>query len=228
MSIGDLGMQIFNAYNSFLSSLPLFAQTFINLFLIVVLIFIYSVFIWKLYRVLAKKNVIELNLNKYNTSEHRVLAKTLAVIFYFIEYIIVMPLLIFLGFSIFTLFLIFLTENLAIGALLIISAAIIAAIRMTAYYHEDLSRDLAKLFPFTLLAVSVLNPNFFSVERIFSRFQEIPTFFNEIFIYLIFIIALEVILRIVDSIFSLFGSGQEENGDDEKQNQVLLKKINEN
>ena len=115
-----------------------------------------------------------------------------------------MPFLIFFWFSIFTLFLIFLTENLEISSLLLISAVIISTIRMTSYYKEDLAKDLAKLIPFTLLAVSILNPKFFSIERIFNQFAELPNFFNEIFIYLIFIIILEMILRFFDFIFSLF------------------------
>ena len=204
VSLDSLSVDIFTFYTSALSLLPLYAQKFVNLFLIVLLIFLYSVFIWKFYRFVAKKNIIELNLNKYNRSEHPFLSKTIAAIFYFIEYIIVMPFLIFFWFSIFTLFLIFLTDNLEIGVLLIMSAGIIAAIRMTSYYHEDLSRDLAKLFPFTLLAISLLNANFFSVERILSHFKDIPTFFGEIFIYLIFIIILEIILRVIDFLFSLF------------------------
>lgn len=204
VKIGDLGAYIFNYYTAIISSLPSFAQTFIELFLIVLLIFFYSVFIWKLYRSISKKNFIELNLNQYNRSEHAFLAKTIAMFFYVIEYFLILPILIFLWFSMFTLFLIFLTNNLEIGALLIISAAIIAAIRMTSYYHEDLSKDLAKLFPFTLLAISILNPNFFSIERILNQFKEIPVFFNEILIYLIFIISLETILRFVDFIFSFY------------------------
>ena len=207
----NFGTDLLNAYLSLISLLPLFIQKFISLFLIVLLIFVYSVFIWKLYRLLAKKNILELNLNQYNRSEHPFLAKTLAIFFYLIEYILVMPFLIFIGFSVFTLFLIFLTTNLKIGSLLIISAAIIASIRMTAYYHEDLARDLAKLFPFTLLAVSILNPNFFSIERIFNQFQNLPTFLNEIFIYLLFIIALEITLRIFDLIFSSFKLKEEDN-----------------
>jgi len=204
VKIGALGVNIFNYYTVIISSLPLFAQKFVGLFLIVLLIFLYSIFIWKLYRFISKKNFIELNLNQYNTSEHPLLAKTLAMFFYVIEYFLVLPFLIFIWFSMFTLFLIFLTDNLEIGALLIISAAIIAAIRMASYYHEDLSRDLAKLFPFTLLAISILNPNFFSIERVLNQFKEIPAFFNEILIYLIFIISLETILRFVDFIFSFY------------------------
>lgn len=217
VSIGNLGTEIFTSYNSIVSLLPLFVQQFISLFLIVLLIFIYSVFIWKFYRFIAKKNIIELNLNKYNLSEHPFLTKTIAAIFYFVEYIIVMPFLIFFWFSIFTLFLIFLTENLGIGTLLIISASIIAAVRMTSYYHEDLAKDLAKLFPFTLLAISLLNPNFFSIERIFNQFKEIPVFFNEILIYLVFIIILEIILRVVDFLFSLFKLKEDDNEETNKE-----------
>ena len=218
VSLGNLSADVFTFYNSALSLLPLFAQKFVNLFLIVLLIFLYSVFIWKFYRFVAKKNIIELNLNKYNRSEHPFLSKTIAAFFYFIEYIIVMPFLIFFWFSIFTLFLIFLTDSLEIGVLLIMSAAIIAAIRMASYYHEDLSRDLAKLFPFTLLAISLLNANFFSIERILNRFQDIPTFFGEIFIYLIFIILLEIILRVVDFLFSLFKLNEEDNVENNRTN----------
>ena len=92
-------------------------------------------------------------------------------------------------------------------SLLIISVGIIWAIRMTSYipgYGEDLAKELAKLLPFTLLAISILNPKFFVSERIFSHFSELPEFFGEIIIYSLFIIILEMILRFFDFIFSLF------------------------
>jgi hypothetical protein len=76
---------------------------------------------------------------------------------------------------------------------------------MVSYYNEDLSKDLAKLLPFTLLAISIINPKFFDINRIFNNLSEITGFFNEIIIYLAFIIILEMILRFFDFIFSLFG-----------------------
>ena len=110
----------------------------------------------------------------------------------------------FFWFIIFAFFLTFLSE-LEIQTLLLISATIVAAIRMTSYYKEDLSRDIAKLLPFTLLATSILNPAFFNIERIFTHFNELPNFLGNIFYYLIFIIILEIVLRFFDFIFSLFG-----------------------
>lgn len=193
------------AYSSFVSDLPNWAQNFLNLFLLVLVIVIYSIFIWKFYRFVAKKNIFEINLNKYNKFEHPLLAKFFAGLFYFLEYLIIMPFIIFFWFGIFTLFLIFLTEDLEVSSLLIISATIISAIRMTAYYKEDLSKDLAKLLPFTLLALTITKPGFFNFERILGNLSQIPTFLSDVLIYLGFIILLELILRIFEVIFSLFG-----------------------
>ncbi len=204
-AFSNFGTTLSEAYNLFISSLPLFFQNFINLLLIVLLVVIFSIFIWKFYRFISTKNIIKLDLNQYNKTEDPFLAKLLVGVFYLFEYIIVMPFLIFFWFSIFTLFLIFLTENSDVNSLLLISAVIVATIRMTSYYKEDLAKDLSKLIPFTLLAVSILNPKFFSVERIFNQFSQLPNFFNEIFIYLIFIIILETVLRFFDFVFSLFG-----------------------
>lgn len=200
---------IIEAYKNFTMSLPTGLQNFLNLFLLVLVIVIYSVFIWKFYRFIATKNIIKLNLSKYNKSEHPFFTKLLTAIFYFLEYIVILPFLIFFWFAVFTLFLIFLTENLELSNLLIISATIIAAIRMTSYYKEDLSKELAKLLPLTLLALSITKPDFFNIERILENFSELPMFFNHILIYLAFIITLEIVLRIFEFFFSLFELGED-------------------
>jgi len=205
--MSNLGGELLGAYNSFMLTLPSFAQDFINLFLLVLLIVIYSIFIWKFYRFIATKNLIELNLSKYNKSEHPFFTKLIAGILYLIEYIVILPFLIFIWFSIFTLFLIFLTEDLTINSLLIISVTIIGAIRMLTYipgYGEKLAKEISKLLPFTLLALSITKPGFFDIGRILGQFSEIPGFFNKIIIYLLFIVILESILRFFDFIFSLF------------------------
>jgi len=208
--INSIGKNVLEGYGSFMSLLPTFAQNFINLFLIVLLIVLYAIFVWKFYRFIATKNILELDLRKYNRSSHPVFEKLTAGSLYFLEYIVILPFLIFFWFSIFTIFLILLTENITVSTLLIISATIISAIRMTSYYNEDLSKDLAKLVPFTLLAVSFLNPGFFSIERILNHFSELASLFGSIPDYLLFIIIIEIVLRFFDFIFSLFGLSDEQ------------------
>jgi len=202
--VGNVTSSIVEGYNLFITSLPTWAQNFVNLFFLILLVFLYSFFVWKFYRFVAKKNIFGLDLNQYNKTEHPFFTKVFAGGFYFLEYIIILPFMIFFWFAIFTLFLILLTDSLEVGTLLTVAAVIVATIRLSCYYKEDLAKDLAKLLPFTLLAVSLLNQSSFNFERILSHFAAIPSYFNKILIYLLFIVLLEVVLRFFDFIFSLF------------------------
>ncbi|RLG10935.1 hypothetical protein DRN73_06620 [Candidatus Pacearchaeota archaeon] len=224
--VGDV---LLSAYEALISSIPPLYQTLIKFLIIALGIIIYSLIVWKFYKSISKKNIIGLNLNKYNKSKHPLFAKLIAGGLFFLEYLLIMPLLIFLWFAIFTILLIFITENLSIDALLIISATTIAAIRMLAYHHEDLAQDVAKIIPFTLLATSLLNPDFFSVERVLGRIKEIPGVFDKILIYLLFIILLEAVLRLIDFLFSLFQlkdepEEEEDEGEEEEEIEKELEK----
>lgn len=204
--MAEVANQIVNAYNNFLTMLPDFLANFVNLFLLVLLIVIYSIFIWKFYRFIATKNLIGLNLSQYNRAEHPLFTKLFAGALYFIEYVIILPFLIFFWFAFFTIFLVILAEEgLGIDKIVLISATIIAAIRMTAYYKEDLAKDLAKLLPFTLLAFFILNISTFKADIIINRLILMPNYFSIIISYLTFIVILEVVLRFFDFIFSLLG-----------------------
>ncbi len=214
--VENLGTELMGFYQDFISSLPPIAGNFFNFLILVLLVVVYCIFIWKFYKFIAKKNILGLDLNKYNKSEHPLFTKLLAGALYFAEYIIILPFLIFFWFVVFTFFLMFLTD-LEISTLLIVSATIIAAIRITSYYKEDLSKDVAKLLPFTLLAVSILTPNFFNIERIFTHFTNLPNFFGNIAYYLLFIIVIEIILRFFDFIFSLFGLEEEKIEENQKE-----------
>ncbi|MCK5609349.1 hypothetical protein KAR91_46175 [Candidatus Pacearchaeota archaeon] len=205
-----ISLSLIELYQSFIATSHPYVASLFNLLFLVLLVVIYSVFVWKFYRFIATKNLIELDLSRYNKLEHPTAAKALAFIFYFVEYLLILPFLIFFWFAAFTFFLIILTDNLDVKTLLVISATVIAAIRMTAYYREDLSKDVAKMLPFTLLSVSLLNPGFFDVERIIGHITRLPEFFGEITLYLVLIIGIEMILRFFDFIFSLFGLEEEE------------------
>lgn len=205
--ISNFSSGLLEAYKSFVSTLPSWAQSFISFFLLVLLIVIYSIIVWKGYRFIAKKDPLRLNLAQYNKSKQSFNYKLKAGVFYFLEYLVISPIIIFIGFSVFTVLLIFLAEGLELQGVLLVSAAIVMAIRMASYYKEDLAREIAKFLPFTLLALSVINPQFFNIERIFAHLNEIPMLFGDIGVYLFFIIILEAFLRFFEFIFSLFNLG---------------------
>ena len=113
-----------------------------------------------------------------------------------------MPCLIFFWFSIFGLSMIVFT-NLHIDVILVVSTVIVAAIRITAYFDEVIAKEVAKLLPLNLLAISLLVPGFFEFERLINNLNQVPSFLSQIFYYLGFIVLLEVILRFFELIFSM-------------------------
>lgn len=200
------GGELSSMYNSFIESMPGFLGDFINLLILVLLIFIYGLFVWKLYKFISKKNFLNLNFEKYTESK----GKFMSGLIYFVEYLIISPFILFFAFGIFTIFLIVLTRNLEISTLLIISAAVIATARMASYYKQDLAEEIAKILPLTLLGVAIVTPGFFDVELVFTQLGALPEFFSKILTYLGFIIILEAVLRFFEFIFSLFGLTTEE------------------
>ena len=213
MVTGDFWIEILNVYIRLNDSLPTNIQRFVSFILIVFLVVLYSIFVWKFYSSISKKNMFELDLNQYNPSKNPYLEKTLAILIYAFQYLIIFPILIFIWFIVFTIFLILLTNLIEIETLLLISATVITSIRLTSYYRKKLSEDLAKLIPLTLLAVSLLNPDFFSIERIITQFKEVSLTSGGLFIYFIFILVLEIILRFIDLIFT--NTGLKTEGDNE-------------
>lgn len=213
------GDKAVESYASFLAIFPNWVQQIIGLFLLILLIFIYAVLIWKFYRFIARKNILRLNLNQYNRSDHPVVSKLLAVIFYVVEYILILPFLVFIWFAVFTMFLIVLTESLEVKNIIITSAVIIGAIRLISYmprYGQNLAKEVSKLLPFTLLGISMTKPGFFDIQRILAHIVEIPSYFGEITLYFLFITFLEIFLRFFDFVLSLLGIKEPDPNEDKE------------
>lgn len=157
---------------------------------------IYSVFIFRFYRFLARRDVFKLDLSKYNKAKHPLIEKFIGVILYIIEYVFLFPLFTFFWFGILTILLVFLSKEQTVQTILLISMAVVGAVRITAYYNEDLSKDLAKMLPFALLGIFIIDISYFNFSESFVKLYEIPSLLNMLLYYFIFILLLEFVLRI--------------------------------
>ena len=90
----------------------------------------------------------------------------------------------------------FLTRNYEIESVLTTAFAVIVAIRITAYYSEDLSKDVAKMLPFALLGVFLVDPSYFDFQSTIDKVYSLPEFFTVAVQFILFIILVEWILRI--------------------------------
>ena len=185
--------------------LPLLAA-----FFAAILIALYSILTWKFYRFIARQDILSLNLSRYNQSEHPILSKLFAMILYLIEYIIILPLVIFVWFSVFTIMLLILSENLDINQILLITASIVGAIRILAYYEESLAEEIAKQTPLTLLIILISQSGFSSANKVVSNIIQIPSLISQISSFFILIMLLELVLRILNLIATSGNSKDED------------------
>jgi len=205
-----------DAYDAMVLSLPESLRVFPPLILFSILIALYGIFVWVFYRFLAKRDLIKLDLKKYNVFEHSAFIKIFATFFYILEFAIILPFVIVFWFTVLSILLLVLAKDQPTTTILLISAAIIGGVRITAYYKEDLSRDMAKMFPFTLLSVAILSPGFFEVSSTIAKLNALPSLFSEILSFAVFLIALEVVLRLFFLAFSLITSSSNSDEGEEK------------
>ena len=162
---------------------------------------LYSFFVWKFYRFVARREIIPINLERYSSKGRK---SPLRVGAYIASYVFLFPFFLFLWFFVYSFFIYFLARDIPTETVLLISITVIVATRVAAYYKEDLARDLGKLLPFSLLAIFLTSPaffsdtgNFFSLSDLEQRFQEIPLLSVEIVQFILYAIFVEAFLRMV-------------------------------
>lgn len=157
---------------------------------------IYALFIFTFYRWLARKNIFRMNLEQYNTASRPVLKKALALLFYVFQYLFLFPIFAFIWFAVLTTLLVFLAKNQGIDNVLFASITIVSAVRISSYFTEDLSRELAKLLPLTLLALYFMDVTYFSFNDSVAMLTQTVGLYTTMIYYLLFIIILEFTMRI--------------------------------
>ena len=161
------------------------------LIVFVVGVAIYSIFIFKFYRFLARKEIFELNIHEYDI--HIGLKKFLHVM----KYVFLFPFVVFFWFLVMSFFITIISVDQSIENILFISVAFVSAVRIAAYYNNDLANDLAKLIPFALLAIFLLDALNLSLESSYLLISQIPSMWRTLVYYLFFVIFLEAFLRLV-------------------------------
>src|SRR3989344_1380120 len=182
------------------------STTYLELLIFTIGIFFYVVFIWFFYRILSKRDLFKLDLGKYEIpgTKWKGEKKAGSVLLYILKYGIVFPFYVGFWFAVLSVFMFVMTKDVAVRQIILISIAFVSAVRITSYLNEGLSRDLAKLVHFALLAIFLIDPNFFSWDLLMNRLNTVPAIGWEILKFLSFCILLEWLLRILYSIKILF------------------------
>jgi hypothetical protein len=169
---------------------------------------VYAVFIFNFYRFLARKDIFEMDFTKYAQARFRFVRTFLHLIFYIGKYLILFPFVAFAWFALLTVLLTFLAKTQSIESILLVAMAVLSAIRITSYYNEDLSQDLAKMLPFALLGVYIVDLSYFSFSTSLDALLRAFNQWESVAYYLLFVIGLEFSLRISSPVLTaVFAAG---------------------
>jgi len=163
---------------------------------------IYGIFVYHFYRFLSKRDMFSFNLeqrlsSKKFSSDGEASSSALRVIAFIAMNFFIFPFVAFLWFLGYSSIMFLLVHQLPTATIFLVSSALIIAVRISAYYREDLSKDLAKLLPFALLGIFLYNPEFYSLDQIVVRLKEIPTFIYQITAFIVVAMSVEIVLSIL-------------------------------
>ena len=167
----------------------------------------YAVFVFHFYRFISSRDMFTFDLSRYEESRYKAVRGILHFIMYVAKYIIVFPFLAFFWLAVLTVILAFLSKDRTLSDILVISLATVSTIRVAAYYHEDLSRDLAKILPFAVLGIFIIDASFFTIEDSLTVIHDANNH-REIFYYFALLVALEFVLRILMGYVMLIITGR--------------------
>ena len=162
---------------------------------------IYAILIFNLYRFMSRRDIFNLDFSKHEKSRHPVLRKTLHFIFYVAKYLLIFPLFAFLWFGVLVVMVAFLSKTKEVEDLLLIAMAVLTSVRVTSYYTEDLSRDIAKMLPFALLGIFLIDFRYFDFNASAELLNRAGDQWDSIFYYWVFVVLLEFVLRVTEPYF---------------------------
>ncbi|MBS3061740.1 MAG: hypothetical protein J4215_04115 [Candidatus Diapherotrites archaeon] len=170
-----------------------FFDNLLPVFSFIVFITLYAVLIWNFYRFVSRRDFFRFNTTKFRYEGF--VGKLKDAFWYFVEYAVVYPLLVFVFFVVFAVMLLFLSSGTRLDLVLVTSISLVSSIRISSYYNEDLARELSKLFPLVVLSVFLANPSVVVLNDSASRLLELPAFLRQTFQFILFVVALEWGLR---------------------------------
>lgn len=162
---------------------------------------VYALFVFKFYQFVSARDIFAFDLSKYENSKFKVVRVFIHLVLYVAQYLFVFPIVAFFWFAAITIMLSFLAAGQEFNEILLVAMAVVGTIRISAYVTEDLSRDLAKMLPFGVLAFIIINLTTFDTSESLDVLKQADDNREAILYYLVFTIALEFALRVLSTVF---------------------------
>lgn len=171
---------------------------------------VYGVFVFNFYRFLARKDIFKLDLDKYNHTTRPLVHKTFASFLYVLKFLIIFPAFVFFWFVVLAFLLSLMARNQSVDSVLLAAMAVVGSIRICAYYNQALSTDLAKILPFALLGITLIDRSLVNIPTSSTNLEEAVEYWETMVYYMAAVVILEVIMRILAGVRAMVKRKMEE------------------
>lgn len=182
-----------------------FTETFPTLMAIIA-IAAYSGFVFMFYRLLARRDILTLDLTKYNHSTSGRIRAFFRTGAWLLQYAIAIPVLIAFWTLVMAVILTLLAEGNDHARNALIATSVVGSVRILSYWTEDLSRDVAKMLPFAVLGVFLVGSTSVEVSEFEDLMNNVPELAAAYFNSLVLLSILETLLRVGHGFRELIGS----------------------
>ena len=166
----------------------------------IIAVAVYSGFVFVFYRALAKKDLVQLDLSKYSNDFGGNVKKYLRSVLFVVKYIVIIPILIAFWTLVLAVILTLLSDSSDHARSALIATSVVGAVRILAYWTEDLSRDVAKMLPFAVLGVFLVGSTSVQWSEFEELLRNLPELAKSFFSSLILLAILETLLRIATTL----------------------------
>lgn len=158
---------------------------------------VYAVFVFTFYERVSRRLIFTFEVRGRATQGFGLFwARTV----YGLKYIFFAPLFLFSWFALLAGLILVMQASMPLQEGLLIGMAMLATIRVCAYYREQLAEDLAKILPLALLGIFILDRSGVDLDGFVMKLGDLPTLFGSLAVYFGFMVCLELLLRVYDAI----------------------------
>ncbi|MFH0970415.1 MAG: hypothetical protein V1776_03065 [Candidatus Diapherotrites archaeon] len=162
-----------------------------------IILAVYVILIWNFYRSVARRDIFARTFTFHHPGIVGFLEDFILAVLRLVKYGVFFPVFSFLWFGGFVVLLLVVAQNQTVSQVVLLSIAIVSGARILSYYNQDTAQELAKIIPMVVLGIALVEPDFFELNKVVSRLETIPTLWNSLLPFILYLSLLELTLRIL-------------------------------
>tara|TARA_X000001036_G_C20320780_1_gene660395 strand:- start:46 stop:675 length:630 start_codon:yes stop_codon:yes gene_type:complete len=177
-----------------------FSEQVLPTFAAIIGIVLYSTFVFKFYRFLAKKDLIDADFSQYSEGFTGFMKRFVDGVLLIVQNILFAPFLISFWVLILAVILTLLSGGDDLYWNVLVATSVVGSVRVISYFSEDLARDVAKMLPFAVLGVFLVDTGSFNWDAVSILWGQLDDFAISFASSMTLVVLVETVLRILSTL----------------------------